>query len=176
MLNEGTINFTLAQSIARLPQDKQDEAAKYAVVNKLGGRFFSTQMVPYLLENPDASIAQAFEHARVGGWRQNTKSPYKRGEEPPVENQLEEFLDACVHWERGWEVLVHTGLVLKISGNTSYESRIKEALLRLIERAQITLQKMESTQDKTQNQGNLLSEGTLVDHYLDNNQKSGTQI
>jgi len=157
MLNQGTINFTLAQSIARLPQERQEEAAKYAVVNKLGGRFFSTQMVPYLIENPDASMAQAFENARVGGWRQNTKSPYKRGEEPPVEKQLEEFLDSCVLWERAWEVLVHTGLIFKISGDINYETRIKEALLRITERVQATIQKVESKEQEATKSVDLLA-------------------
>ena len=144
MLDDGTINFTLAQSIARLPYNKQDEAAKYVVVNKLSGRFFSTQMVPYLIENPEASLAQAFEHTRVGGWRQYTKSPFQRGEEPPVDEQVDKFLDACVQWERTWEVFVSTGLIFKVVGNTNYESRIKDMLLRIEERVQSVLIKMEA--------------------------------
>ncbi len=162
MLDEGTINFTLAQSIARLPQSRQDEAAKYVVVNKLSGRFFSTQMVPYLIENPEASLAQAFEHTRVGGWRQYTKSPYQRGEEPPTEEQVERFLDACVEWERAWEVLVHTGLIFKIIGNTNYESRIRDTLSRLEERVQATLKKMDSANSEAESAGKMLLDKKLI--------------
>lgn len=143
MLDDGTINFTLAQSIARLPQNSQEEAAKYVVVNKISGRFFSTKMVPFLFENPEASLAQAFEHTIVGDWRQYTKSPYKRGEEPPLEERLEDFLEACVKWERAWEVVVHTGLLFGVIGNTNYETRIKEAGLRILERLQALLHRMD---------------------------------
>lgn len=161
MLDNGTINFTLAQSISRLPQNKQEEAAKYVVINKLSGRFFSTEMVPYMLENSDASLAQAFEHTRVGGWRQFTKSPYQRGEEPPTERHLEDFLEACVRWERAWEVVVHTGLVFKIGGDLNYAGRLKEALYRLGERIQATLKKMESA-----DAGNLDSNRMALDRKL----------
>ena len=162
MLDEGTINFTLAQSIARLPQSRQDEAAKYVVVNKLSGRFFSTQMVPYLIENPDASLAQAFEHTRVGGWRQYTKSPYQRGEEPPTEEQIEKFLDACVEWDRAWEVLVHTGLIFEIIGNTNYESRIRDTLSRVEERVQTTLKKMDSANSAAESEDKILLDRKLI--------------
>ena len=162
MLDEGTINFTLAQSIARLPQSRQDEAAKYVVVNKLSGRFFSTQMVPYLIENPDASLAQAFEHTRVGGWRQYTKSPYQRGEEPPTEEQIERFLDSCVEWERAWEVLVHTGLIFKIIGNTNYESRIRDTLSRVEERVQATLKRMDSANSEAESADKILLDRKLI--------------
>lgn len=162
MLDEGTINFTLAQSIARLPQNIQDEAAKYVVVSKLSGRFFSTQMVPYLIENPEASLAQAFEYTRVGGWRQYTKSPYQRGEEPPMEEQIEKFLDTCVQWERAWEVLVHTGLIFKIIGNMNYESRMKDTLYRIKERVQAILKKMESADTKAESTNKMLLDRKLI--------------
>lgn len=162
MLDEGTINFTLAQSIARLPQNRQDEAAKYVVVNKLSGRFFSTQMVPYLIENPEASLAQAFEYTRVGGWRQYTKSPYQRGEEPPTEEQIEKFLDTCVQWERAWEVLVHTGLIFKIIRNMNYESRIKDTLYRIEERVQAIIKKMESADAKAESTSKMLLDRKLI--------------
>jgi len=162
MLEEGTVNFTLAQSIARLPQDKQDEAAKYVVVNKISGRFFSTEMVPYLLGNPGNSMAQAFEQTRVGGWRQYIKSPYQHGEEPPAEQQLEDFLEACVQWERAWEVLVHTGLIFKIINNIRHESRTKEALNRIIERVVSTLKKIESADAKDVENGKMLSDKKLI--------------
>jgi ParB-like chromosome segregation protein Spo0J len=166
MLDDGTINFTLAQSIGRLPQNQQEEAVKYVVLNKLSGRFFSTEMVPYMLENPDASLAQAFEHTRVGGWRQYSKSPYQRGTEPPTEKQLEDFLDACVHWERAWEVLVHTGLVFKIMGNANYESRINEALHRIDERITATLEKMQSGDVKTKGIIGISSGPKLIEDTL----------
>lgn len=156
MLEDGTVNFTLAQSIARLPQERQEEAAQYVILNKLSGRFFSTQMVPYLLENQQASMAQAFEYTRVSGWREYTKSPYKKGEEPPTEEQLEDFLENCVKWERGWEILVHTGLIFKLIGNSNYEHRIKEALFRISERVDATLRKLESGTDKTSEVGKIL--------------------
>jgi hypothetical protein len=162
MLDERTINFTLAQSIARLPQNRQDEAAKYVVVNKLSGRFFSTQMVPYLIENPEASLAQAFEYTRVGGWRQYTKSPYQRGEEPPTEEQIEKFLDTCVQWERAWEVLVHTGQIFKIIGNMNYESRIKDSLYRIEEQVQAILKKMEPADAKAESTSKMLLDRKLI--------------
>lgn len=150
MLDDRTINFTLAQSIARLPEHRQEEAAKYVVINRISGRFFSTEMVPYLLENADASLAQAFEQTHVGDWRQFIKSPYRRGEAPATEEQLEDFLEACVKWERAWEIVVHTGLVFKIIGNMNYESRIKDALYRIGERVQATLKKIESADTKVE--------------------------
>lgn len=135
LLQEGAINFTIAQSVGRLDPDKQAEAAEYVVVNKINGRFFSTEMVPYLVDHPDASPAQAFEHARVGGWRQYTKTPYEKGKEPPVDQRVEEFLDACVKWEHAWEVAVHTGLVHAVEGNQTYEHRINDAARRIAQRA-----------------------------------------
>ncbi len=88
-----------------------------------------------MLEHPDASPAQAFEHARVGGWKQFTKSPYQKGHEPPINERVESFLEACVKWERAWEVLVHTGLADDIEGNASLEHRLDDAARRIAERA-----------------------------------------
>ena len=93
MLGKGLINFTIAQSVGRLFVDKQEQLTQYAVVNKISGRFLSTQMVPYLIQNPDASPAQAFEHARVGDWKRPS-NVYQRGEVPPTDVQVEKFLDA----------------------------------------------------------------------------------
>jgi ParB/RepB/Spo0J family partition protein len=148
LMDEGLINFTLAQSIGRLPPEKQEEAAKFVVAQKINGRFFSTQMVPYLLEHPDANLAQAFEHTRVGGWKQYMKTPYEHGQEPPLHEKLEEFLDACVKWERAWEVVVHTGLVHDITGHQNYEYRLKEAARRITERAQALANRIEQQQSK----------------------------
>ncbi len=135
LMDEGLINFTIAQSLGRLPKDRQEAVAQFVVVNKINGRFFSTQMVPYFLENPDATPAQAFEHARVGDWKQYSKSPYQKGQEPPLNQRVEAFLDDCIKWERAWEVLVHTGLVHEIEGNSTYEYRLKDAARRIAERA-----------------------------------------
>jgi hypothetical protein len=148
LMDQGLINFTIAQSIGRLPSEKQAEIAEYVVVNKLNGRFFSTQMVPYMLEYPNASPAQAFEQTRVGGWKQYTKSPYQRGEEPTINEKVEEFLDACVKWERAWEVLVHTGLVYDIQGDSNLEYRVSDAARRIGERTHALVEKIYSKQGK----------------------------
>lgn len=148
MMEKGLINFTIAQSIGRLPPEKQVQIAEYVIVNKINGRFFSTQMVPYMLEYPDATLAQAFEHTRVGGWRQYTRSPYKKGLEPPVNERAESFLTACVKWERAWEVLVHTGLVHDIEGNSNLEYRLSDAARRIAERAHALTERIVKRQSK----------------------------
>ncbi len=135
LMDKGLINFTIAQSVGRLPPESQLQVAQYVVVNKINGRFFSTQMVPYLREHPDASPAQAFEQARVGGWQQYSRSPYQRGQEPPINERVESFLEACVRWERAWEVLVHTELVHDIQGDANLEYRVEDAARRITERA-----------------------------------------
>ena len=132
---EGSINFTIAQSVGRLPEEKQDEAAEFVIIHKINGRFFSTQMVPYLIANPEANMAQAFEQARVGGWQGNMRSPYSKGQGPALDERVETFLNECVKWERAWEILVHTGLVHDIAGNAEYEFRVKDAARRISERA-----------------------------------------
>ena len=132
---EGSINFTIAQSVGRLPEDKQEDAAEFVILHKLNGRFLSTQMVPYLIANPEANFAQAFEQARVGGWQNNTKTPYSKGQGPPLDERVETFLTECVKWERAWEVVVHTGLVHQIAGNDEYEYRVKDAARRIVDRA-----------------------------------------
>lgn len=142
LMDKGLINFTIAQSIGRLPAEKQEQVAEFVVVNKINGRFFSTQIVPYLLENPDASPAQAFEHARVGGWRQYSRTAYQRGYEPPTSEKVESFLEACVDWERAWEVAVHTGLVHDIGGDSNYEYRVKEAARRIAQRAHALIERI----------------------------------
>lgn len=159
MMDKGLINFTIAQSIGRLPRDKQQQIAEYVVVNKINGRFFSTQMVPYMLEYPDATPAQAFEHARVGGWQQYTRSPYERGHEPPINERMESFLEACVKWERAWEVLVHTGLVHDIEGDPNLEYRLSDAARRINERAHALVERIEK-QQKDSHRDNLLDNST----------------
>ena len=135
LLDNGQINFTIAQSIGRLPSDSQESIAEFVVVNKLNGRFLATQMIPYLLSYPDASPAQAFEQARVGNWKHPTKTPYAKGLEPSLDERIEDFLSDCVKWERSWEVLVRIGLVHDIAGNPVYEYRVKDAARRISERA-----------------------------------------
>ncbi len=146
LMEEGSINFTLAQSIGRLPSFRQEEAATFVVTQRINGRYFSTQIVPYLLENPNANLAQAFEHTKVGEWRQYMHSPYEKGHEPPTEEKLEKFLESCVTWERAWEVMVHTGLVQEIQDNPSYAFRMKEAARRIVERSQALVERIEKGQ------------------------------
>ena len=144
MFDSGHINFTIAQSIGRIATDRQEPLAQYVVVNKINGRFFSTQMVPYLIEHPEASPAQAFEHARVGGWRQHINSPYTKGDAPPIQEQVEKFLDACIAWERAWETVVVGGLVHAIGGSPQYVSRLRDASQRIQERATALHQRVQS--------------------------------
>ena len=147
MFEGGQINFTIAQSIGRVPQEKQRQLAEYVVINKLNGRFFSTQMVPYIIEHPDASPAQAFEHTRVGGWRQFSRSPYQRGSVPPAHEQVDKFLEACVAWERAWETVVIQGLVHEIRSDSQYTFRLKDASRRIQERAAALAARMEAESD-----------------------------
>ncbi len=147
MFENGQINFTIAQSIGRVPRHKQVQLAEFVVVNKINGRFFSTQMVPYIVEHPEASPAQAFEHTRVGGWRQFSRTPYLKGAAPPTNEQVERFLDACVAWERAWETVVVNGLVHSVEGDTQYMFRLKDASLRIQERAAALADRMNSPTD-----------------------------
>lgn len=149
MFIDGLINFTIAQSVGRLPKERQETLAQFVVVNKINGRFVSTEMVPYLLKNSGASPAQAFEHARVGGWRQFSKSPYGKGSTPTIEEQAEKFLGACVTWERAWESLITDGLTSEIRGSPQYTYRLKEACRRLRERTTGLLEHLESADGDT---------------------------
>ena len=144
MFEDGQINFTIAQSVGRVPRQKQAQLAEYVVVNKINGRFFSTQMVPYIIEHPEASPAQAFEHTRVGGWRQFSRSPYQNGAAPPTHEQVEKFLEACVAWERAWETVVVNGLVHSVGDNPQYILRLKDASRRIQERAAALTDRMNS--------------------------------
>ena len=53
---------------------------------------------------------------------------------PPLDERVEEFLPACVKWERAWED-VHTDLVHKIGDDANYRFRVRDASLRVAERA-----------------------------------------
>jgi ParB/RepB/Spo0J family partition protein len=150
MFDAGDINFTIAQSIGRIAPERQEQLAEYVVLNKINGRFFSTQMVPYLIEHPEASPAQAFEHARVGGWRQHINSPYTKGAAPPVEEQVEKFLDACVAWERAWESVVIGGIVHTIDDSSQYAARLRDASRRVQERAAALHERVKSTDQRNQ--------------------------
>ena len=144
MFEEGLINFTIAHSVGRLATEQQARTAEYAVVNKISGRFLSTQMIPYLIRHPEASPAQAFEFTRVGGWRQYTNSGYGEGQSPPTQEQVEKFLSACVTWERAWESVVAQGLVHEVGDKPHYILRLKDASRRIQERAAALEQRMNS--------------------------------
>ena len=161
---EGSINFTIAQSVGRLPENKQEDAAEFVILHKLNGRFFSTQMVPYLIANPEANFAQAFEQARVGGWQNNTKTPYNKGQEPPLDERVETFLTECVKWERAWEVVVHTGLVHQIAGNDEYVYRVKDAARRIADRANALAERITKGQTSGRSDGDLLNALPLQDY------------
>ena len=135
MFQEGIINFTIAHSVGRLRTEQQARIAEYAVANKISGRFLSTQIVPYLLRHPQASPAQAFEHTRVRGWRQHTNSTIRKGESPLTNEQVEEFLEACVTWERAWETVVVNGLIHAVGDSPQYIFRLTDASQRIQERA-----------------------------------------
>ena len=155
MFEEGLINFTIAHSVGRLGYEQQARLAEYAVVNKISGRFLSTQMVPYLVSHPEASPAQAFEHVRVGGWRQYSSSPYAKGGAPPTQEQVEKFLEACVAWERAWETVVVNGLVHQVGDNPQYVQRLKDASLRIQERALALANRMRSSQQNKASVGEI---------------------
>ena len=144
MFEEGLINFTIAHSVGRLARDRQARIAEFVVVNKISGRFLSTQMVPYLLKNPGASLAEAFEHTRVGGWQQHAGSPYRKGEAPPTHEQVDKFLQACVSWERAWETVVVNGLVHAVGDNPHYVFRLRDASRRIKERSEALADRMNS--------------------------------
>lgn len=156
MFEEGLINFTIAHSVGRLAREQQARLAEFAVVNKISGRFLSTQMVPYLVSHPEASPAQAFEHVRVGGWRQYTSSPYAKGAAPPTQEQVEKFLEACVAWERAWETVVVNGLVHQVGDDAHYVQRLKDASLRIQERALALADRMRSSQQNQVSVGEIL--------------------
>ena len=147
MFADKLINFTIAQSLGRLDRERQLPLAQFAVVNKINGRFLSTEMVPYMIKNPEASSAQAFEHARVGGWRQFTRSPYGKGAAPDIDDQAEKFLGACVAWERAWESMIMAGLSPDIRSDAQYMYRLREACRRLGERAARLLDSLEASDE-----------------------------
>ena len=157
MFADGLINFTISQSLGRLSQDKQVPLAQFVIANKINGRFVSTEMVPYLIQNAEASPAQAFEHARVGGWRQFTRSPYGKGAAPPSEEQIDKFLGACVTWERAWESMILAGLSPNVRGNAQYMHRIKEACRRLDERAVAMLEHLDASDRNPDTNANILA-------------------
>ena len=145
MFEDGLINFTIAHSVGRVVREQQVQLAEYVVVNKISGRFLSTQMVPYLIEHPEASSAQAFEHARVGGWKRPIGNAYRKGESPPLQEQVEKFLEACVVWERAWETVVIEGLVHTVESNPQYVPRLTDASRRIQERAAALSERVSSS-------------------------------
>ncbi len=156
MFEDGLINFTMAHSVGRIAPERQAPLAKFVVVNKISGRFLSTQIVPYMIRHPEASPAQAFEHARVGGWKQHSTRQSSTGEIPSNQAQLERFLDACVTWERAWETVVINGLVHAITDDPRYMHRLKDASRRIQERAEALTERMSSpTQESSGHHGAL---------------------
>jgi len=136
LMESGVMSYTIAQGIGKLPKSRQEDAAKFVLSNKLYGRYVVTEFIPYLLEHPDVSYAQAFEYTKVGGWRQYTKQPSKPELENNYESVIEEFLESCVKWERAWEKLVSSGLTQKLKGKSLSPYRLKDGLNRVIELAE----------------------------------------
>ena len=61
---------------------------------------------------------------------------------PPLDERVEEFLPACVKWERAWED-VHTGLVHKIGDDANYQFRVRDASLRVAEKAMALVKRLD---------------------------------
>jgi|WetSurMetagenome_2_1015567.scaffolds.fasta_scaffold151833_1 ParB/RepB/Spo0J family partition protein len=130
------MSYSIAQAVGRLPRNRQEDAAKFVLTNKLYGRYVVTEFIPYLIENPEASYAQAFEHTKVGGWRMFTKKPSKSELTPDYEKIIDEFLNSCVLWERAWDKLVASKILHEIKGKTLSPYRLKDSLSRVIELAE----------------------------------------
>ncbi len=133
LMFSGVMSYSIAQAVGRLPKDRQEEAARFILANKLYGRYVVTEFIPYLLEHPEASYAQAFEHTKVGGWKMFTKRPSKQELDIDYEKVIDEFLNSCVKWERAWDKLVSSGIVGQVKGKTLSPYRLKDALRRIIE-------------------------------------------
>lgn len=131
----GIMSYSIAQAVGRLPKNRQEDAARFILANKLYGRYVVTQFIPYLLENPDSTYAQAYDHTKVGGWRMFTKKPAKPELEIDYEKVIDEFLSSCVKWERAWDKLVSSGIIKKVKGKTLSPYRLKDGLSRIIELA-----------------------------------------
>ena len=136
MMFSGSMSYTIAQAVGRLPKSRQEDAARFILANKLYGRYVVTEFIPYLLEYPEASYAQAFEHTKVGGWRGYTKAPSKSELKPDYEKVIDEFLRACVKWERALEAFIASGVVKEIKGKTLSPYRLKDGLRRINELSQ----------------------------------------
>jgi len=145
LVDRGVMSYTISHAVGRLPQEKQEETARYILAHKLHGRYVSTELIPYMVENPDATFAQAYEHTRVGGWRQYTKRPGKQDLEESLSDVLDSFLDACVRWERAWEHLVETGLIFQLRDSDNSKYRLSQNTQRMIERCDAILAKMRET-------------------------------
>ena len=48
-----------------------------------------------------------------------------------MSERVEGFLEACVKWERAWEILVHTGLIYDIKDSAEIEHRLAGATFKL---------------------------------------------
>lgn len=133
LMFSGSMSYTIAQAVGRLPRSRQEDAAKFILANKLYGRYVVTELIPYLLDHPEASYAQAFDHTKVGGWRRFTKRPSKAELKPDYEKVTDEFLKSCVQWERAWDKLVATGIMKEIKGKTLSPYRLKDGVMRVKE-------------------------------------------
>lgn len=60
----------------------------------------------------------------------------------PLDERVEEFLPACVKWERAWED-VHTDLVHKIGDDANYRFRVRDASLRVAEKAMALVKRVD---------------------------------
>ncbi|MBW1701303.1 MAG: ParB N-terminal domain-containing protein [Deltaproteobacteria bacterium] len=136
LMFSGAMSYTIAQAVGRLPKSRQEDAAKFVLANKLYGRYVVTEFIPYLLDHPEASYAQAFDHTKVGGWRQYTKRPSKAELKPDYEKVVDDFLKSCVQWERAWDKLVATGVVKEIKGKKLSPYRLKDGVMRVRELAE----------------------------------------
>lgn len=136
LMFSGIMSYTIAQAVGRLPKSRQEDAAKFILSNKLYGRYVVTQFIPYLLEHPEASYAQAFEHTKVGDWRIYTKKPSVAELTSDYEKVIDEFLKSCVQWERAWDKMVPSGILKEIKGKTLSPYRLKDGLRRIIELAE----------------------------------------
>jgi ParB/RepB/Spo0J family partition protein len=145
LMFSGVMNYSIAQAVGRLPKSRQEDAAKFILANKLYGRYVVTEFIPYLLEHPESSYAQAFDHTKVGGWRMFTHQPSKSELKLDYEKVIDEFLNSCVKWERAWDKLVASGILFEIKGKTLSPYRLKDSLGRIIELAEQLLIEIHDT-------------------------------
>lgn len=94
----------------------------------LPSRYESMPITPL---TPSPPFTQEQQRVLEERHRSTVSSPFGR---PPLDERVEEFLPACVKWERAWED-VHTGLVHEIGDDANYQFRVRDASLRVAEKA-----------------------------------------